>query len=138
MQKHPQHHGCYRCFCASTVGADAQKHPQLAVILRHISVMVPYPEVTVRKRFSKCTKQNFPCLRSPSGDTVPRAVDQSEALLQTKISCCMSTNTIACSDAWRNHPKRNVSPILQTRSCMLLQLQLSLENKFYFPNLAGK
>ena len=42
------------------LGADAQKHPQLAVILRHISAMVPYPEVTVRKRFFKCTKQNFP------------------------------------------------------------------------------
>ena len=25
-------------------GADAEKHPQLAVILRHISAMVPYPE----------------------------------------------------------------------------------------------
>ena len=28
------------------------------------------------KRFSKCTKQNFPYVRSPSGDTVPRAVEQ--------------------------------------------------------------
>ena len=66
-----------------------------------------------RKKFSKCTKQNFPCVRSPSGDTVPRAVDQSEASLQTKIRCCMSTKTIACGEAWRNHPKRNVVPILQ-------------------------
>ena len=81
------------------LGADAQKHPLLALILRHISVMVPYPEVTVRKRFSKCTKQNFPCVRSPSGDTVPRAVDQSAASLQTKISCCMSTKAIACGEA---------------------------------------
>ena len=47
-------------------GADTQKHPKLAVILCHISAMVPYPEVTVPKRFSKCTNQNFPCVRSPS------------------------------------------------------------------------
>ena len=53
----------------------------------------------VRKRFSKCTKQNFPCVRSPSGETVPRAVDQSESSLQTKISCCMSTKAIACGEA---------------------------------------
>ena len=92
----------------SYIDSNAQKHPYLAVILRHISAMVPYPEVTVRKRFSKCTKQKFPCVRSPSGDTVKRAVDQSEASLQTKISCCMSTKTIACGEAWRNHPKRNV------------------------------
>ena len=96
-----------------------------------------YPEVTVRKRFSKCTKQKFPCVRSPSGDMVPSAVAQSEASLQTKISCCMSTKAISCGEPWRNHPKRNVVPILQTRSCMLLQLQLFLENKFY-SKLGGK
>ena len=37
-----------------------QRFKWLAVILRHISAMVPYPEVTIRKRFSTCTKQNFP------------------------------------------------------------------------------
>ena len=57
--------------------------------------MVPYPEVTIRKRFSKCTKQNFPSVRFP-GDTVPRAVDKSEASLQTKISCSIE-HTEICS-----------------------------------------
>ena len=56
-------------------------------------------------------KKKFPCVRSPSGDTVPRAVDQSEASLQTKISCCMWTKVICCGEPWRNHPKRNVVPI---------------------------
>ena len=64
-------------------------------------------------------KTKFSFVRSPSGDTVPRAVDQSEASLQTKISCCMSTKAIACGEAWWYHPKRNVIPILQTKSCML-------------------
>ena len=128
----------FKCGPLEPLGADAQKHPQLAAILRHISAMVPYSEVTVCKRFSECTKQNFPCVRSPSGDTVPRAVDQSEASLQTKISCCMSTKAISCGEAWQNYPKKNVVRILQRRSCMLLQLQLSLQNTFYFQNLAGK
>ena len=93
-------------------GADAQKHPYLC-----------YGALSTGDR----TQENFQMHRTkfslrtvPSGDTVPRPVDLSEASLQTKISCCMSTKAISCDEAWRNHPKRNVVPILQTRSCMLL------------------
>ena len=31
----------------------------------------------------------------------------------------MSINTIACGEAWQNHPKRNVAPILQTLHALI-------------------
>ena len=33
---------------------------------------------------------------------------------------CQQRPFIACGEAWRNHPQRNVVPILQMRKCMLL------------------
>ena len=120
-----------------SLGADAQKHPQLAVILLHISAMVPYPEVTVRKRFSKCTKQNFPCVRSPSGDTVPRAVDQSEASLQTKISCVCQQRPLVVVSHSGTTPKETSSQFYRrgaacSYSCSYLQ------KINFIQNLAGK
>ena len=127
-----------KAFCIGTGGGCTKASIACGNLMPYLC-LVPYPEVTVRKRFSKCTKQNFPCVWSPSGDMVLRAVDQSEASLQTKISWCMSTKSIACGEAWQNHPKRNVIPNLQTRSCMLLAIAAVISRKeVLFSKFGGK